>query len=202
MKTHLLNHRRREKRYVVVTYSLIRKKFYSPAKTTDIIMRWEKRCVVVTYSLIHKKFYSLAKTTDIRGAKRDVWWLLTATYIKQFNENSPPKPHIIYKRREKRFVVVILTASYIKKFYSPAKTTDIWWEKRDVWWLLTAYSLMHKKFYSPAKTTDIWGEKRDVWSLLTASYIKQFNENSPPNHRHNIQEERKEICGGYLQPHT
>ena len=54
----------------------------------------------------------------------------------------------------------------------------------------------------PLNHRQIKGEKRDMCWLLTASYIIQFNENSPTKPQTYIQEERKEICGGYLQPHT
>ena len=45
------------------------------------------------------------------GEKRDMWWLLTASYTKQFNENSRAKPQT-YGRREKW----LLTASHTKQF--------------------------------------------------------------------------------------
>ena len=70
-----------------------------------------------------------------RRRERDMWWLLTAYYINQFNENLPPKAqkkrkgicsgypqpntsnkthrlikHRHDRRREKRYVVVILAA--------------------------------------------------------------------------------------------
>ena len=42
----------------------------------------------------------------IGGEKRDMWWLPTTLYIKQFNENLPPKEHIDMIGGKKRYVVV------------------------------------------------------------------------------------------------
>ena len=66
-----------------------------------------------------------------------MWPLITASYIKQFNENSPSIPQDIIGR-EKRDVVIILTATYIKRFSENLQSIKQSHDRREMWWLLIA----------------------------------------------------------------
>ena len=60
----------------------------------------------------------------IGGEKRDMWWLLTASYIIQFNENSLAKPQT-YRRREKIYVL------YIKQFIESSPPNPQTYRRRE-----------------------------------------------------------------------
>ena len=70
-------------------------------------------------------------------------------------------------------------------------------EKRDMWWLLKPHLYNTSMKTHHLNHRQISGEKRDMWS--TASYIKQFNENLPPNikQRHNRRRENSYVVVTY-----